>query len=241
MCDEWMPVLQLRLSVEEFRQLPRHAAYKYEYHAGTAWCNPRPRYYHAVLDLPAVPIEGAAAVPVRRIRDDDWEPLIDLFAEAFAGQQPFFGQPENLRTLAARQCLEQTRLGGDGPWVRAASQVAVAADGSLLGAVLITLLPLGDPTDWNTYCWDEPPPPSCVERRLGQPHLTWVFVHPELAGRGVGSALLQASAAVLDDLGFDGLLSTFLLGNESSMLWHWRAGFRLLTYPGSRRRDLANP
>jgi hypothetical protein len=34
------------------------------------------------------------------------------------------------------------------------------------------------------------------------------------------------------------LASTFLLGNESSMLWHWRNGFQLLQYPGSRRRPL---
>ncbi|MFO0928284.1 MAG: hypothetical protein U0736_14800 [Gemmataceae bacterium] len=237
MCDEWMPVLQLRLTGEEFRQLPRHPAYRYEYHAGTAWCNPRPRYYHAVLDLPAAVIDGAAEVPVRRIRDDDWEPLVPLFADAFAGFQPFFGQPEHLRRLTARQCLEQTRAGGDGPWVQAASYVAQASDGGLLGAILVTLLPLGDPSDWNTYSWDEPPAPDCVERRLGQPHLTWVFVHPRRAGRGVGSALLQASADVLDEMDYPGLLSTFLLGNESSMLWHWRAGFRLLTYPGSRRRE----
>ena len=31
------------------------------------------------------------------------------------------------------------------------------------------------------------------------------------------------------------LASTFLLGNESSTLWHWRAGFRCLPYPGSMR------
>jgi hypothetical protein len=27
-----------------------------------------------------------------------------------------------------------------------------------------------------------------------------------------------------------------MLGNESSMLWHWRNGFRLLEHPGSIRR-----
>jgi hypothetical protein len=26
-----------------------------------------------------------------------------------------------------------------------------------------------------------------------------------------------------------------MLGNHSSMLWHWRNGFRLLPYPASRR------
>ena len=30
MCDEWMPTVVLPLSAEQFRQLPRNAAYKYE-------------------------------------------------------------------------------------------------------------------------------------------------------------------------------------------------------------------
>jgi hypothetical protein len=32
------------------------------------------------------------------------------------------------------------------------------------------------------------------------------------------------------------LSSTFLQGNDSSLLWHWRNGFELLENPGSRRR-----
>ena len=31
MCDEWMPFIQLPLTIEQFRQLPRNSAYKYEY------------------------------------------------------------------------------------------------------------------------------------------------------------------------------------------------------------------
>lgn len=234
-----MPALQLRMLPQEFHQLPRHPAYRYEYHAGSAWLNPRPRYYHARLDLPAGPTEGAANVRLRPLLDEHWEALVDLFAEAFAGHQPFAGLAEPLRPIAARQCLEQTRDGGDGPWIRPASYVALSADGALLGGVLITLLPPGDPCDWNTYTWDSPPPADCIERCAGQPHLTWIFTHPESKGCGIGSALLQAAAGRLSRLGFDRLLSTFLLGNESSMLWHWRCGFRLLSYPGSRRRDLS--
>ena len=65
-----------------------------------------------------------------------------------------------------------------------------------------------------------------------------MFVSPLDAGRGVGTALLNAAARELLALGYTELASTFLLGNESSMLWHWRNGFRLLQYPGSRRRSL---
>ena len=66
--------------------------------------------------------------------------------------------------------------------------------------------------------------------------MTWVFVGPDCAGEGVGSVLLAAAASALQQMGYRQLLSTFLLGNESSALWHWRNGFRLLPYPFSKRR-----
>ena len=66
--------------------------------------------------------------------------------------------------------------------------------------------------------------------------MTWVFVAPKRGGRGVGTALLQAAVGALREMGFTALLSTFLLGNEVSMLWHWRSGFELQAYPTSRRR-----
>jgi hypothetical protein len=47
--------------------------------------------------------------------------------------------------------------------------------------------------------------------------------------------LLAAAGNALLELGYRELLTTFMLGNESSMLWHWRNGFRLLAYPGSFR------
>jgi GNAT superfamily N-acetyltransferase len=112
----------------------------------------------------------------------------------------------------------------------------VADDGGrLVGAAFVTLLPPGDPGDWDSYFWQEPPPPDCVARRQGRPHLTWIFVAPLCAGQGVGTALLAAVVGALLRLGFTQLASTFLFGNDTSMLWHWRNGFRLLPYPGSLR------
>lgn len=233
-----MPFVQLPLTPEQFRQLPRNAAYRYEYVDGQAWLNPRPRFYHALLDLERFGVEKAADVILRPLAEDDWEALVEVFAEAFRNQQPFGCQPEVTRHIAARRSLAQTRNGGDGPWVAAASFVAEDDDGALLGAALVTLLPLRDPTDWDAYHWSTPPPPDCIARREGRPHLTWIFVRPDCAGEGVGTALLRATAGALGEMGYSVLLSTFLVGNDSSMLWHWRAGFRLLAYPGSRRRHL---
>jgi GNAT superfamily N-acetyltransferase len=236
--DEWMSTLELRMEPDEFRRLPRNPAYRYTYFAGSAWLNPRPRYYHALLDLSAPAREDPGGrEPAARLRPfgpDDWEALAPVFASAFAEQLPFGPLDDERRLAAARKSLNQTRTGGDGPWVEQAS--FVAESGGPIGAVLVTLLPATDPTDWASYHWEEPPPPDCVARRLGRPHLTWVFVTPKEAGRGVGTALLGAAADALRALGYAEMVSTFLLGNDSSMLWHWRAGFRLLTHPASRRK-----
>ncbi len=160
--------------------------------------------------------------------------MINLFAGAFGTIQPFGSLDDETCQEAARQALERTRTGGDGPMIERACFVALR-DEHITGAIFITLLPHGDPCDWASYHWPEAPPADCIARRLGRPHLTWIFVSPLSAGRGVGTALLGAAVRELMALGYTELLSTFMLGNESSTLWHWRNGFRLLAYPGSLR------
>jgi GNAT superfamily N-acetyltransferase len=231
-----MPFLHLPLTPAQFVQLPRNAGYRYDYENAEVWISPRPRYYHALLDLETLRPDGAAQVLVRPIEGTDWDDVVKLFARAFRNHQPFAGLDDETRLIAARRSLDQTRSDGDGPWIESASFVALDSAGELLGAILITLLPLHDPTDWDAYHWLAPPPPDCIALRLGRPHLTWVFVHPDGVGQGVGTTLLAVAAAALRGLGFTELLSTFMAGNDSSMLWHWRAGFRLLSYPGSPRR-----
>jgi GNAT superfamily N-acetyltransferase len=242
MCDEWMPRVELPLTWQQFQQLPRNGAYKYEYINGQAWLSPRPRYYHALLDLEALaerPLEGVSrTAKLRAVRPADWEELAPLFAAAFERQQPFCGLEDDQRVVAVRKSLEFTRCGGDGPWIERASFVATEGDaGYAVGAILVTLLPDSDPSGWHSYHWQEPPPPDALERRLGRPHLTWIFVSPFVAGQGIGTLLLGAAGRELLALGYQQLASTFLIGNDSSMLWHWRNGFRLLTYPGSLRRS----
>jgi GNAT superfamily N-acetyltransferase len=234
MCDEWMPTLRLPLTPEQFRELPRNSAYRYDYVDGCAVLSPQGRYYHALLELR--PGDESAPVPVRPVEVADLPNLATLFAAAFAFQQPFGSLDDATRLQAARACLDRTRAGGDGPWVQPASFVALAEDGvSPIGAIFITLLPKGDPCQRDSYYWIEQPPPDCLERRLGQAHLTWVFVSPLRSGQGVGTALLAAAGQQLLALGYTQLASTFLAGNDSSMLWHWRNGFQLLAHPGSRR------
>jgi L-amino acid N-acyltransferase YncA len=240
MIDDWMSALQLRLTPEEFRRLPRNPAYKYEYLSGAAYLTPYPKHYHAVLPLPPPPVldapEAPDAVHIRPLTETDLPELERVFVAAFARTQPYASLAPEDRAEAARQALQRTVSGGDGPWVRSASFVAVeASEGRLLGAALVTLLPEGDPCDWDSYYWQGPPPEDCVARRAGRPHLTWIFVAPLHSGQGAGTALLAAVTQALVGLSYRELVSTFLLGNEASTLWHWRNGFRLLPYPGSLR------
>lgn len=235
MCDEWMPTLRLPMTWEQFRRLPRNSAYKYEYIEGEAWLSPRPRHYHAVRDLRPIEVEdGNEEVELTPIGAEDLDDLVCMFVAAFRDVQPFGSLDEQSRREAARRVLERTRAGGDGPWLEQAS-FAAWHEGRKVGAVWVTLLPEGDLCDFETYHWQEPPPPDCVERRRGQPHLTWIFVDPFLAGEGVGTTLLAAAVRELLVLGYTRLATTFLCGNVSSMLWHWRHGFRLLPHPSSHR------
>jgi hypothetical protein len=239
--DEWLAPLRLRLTPEEFRQLPRNPAYKYDYVSGEAHLTPWPRHYHAVLDLPPPPVPDAPKPPhpllLRPVGEPDLPALERVFAAAFERALPFAGLSAAVRGEAARRSLRRTVSGGDGPWVRQASFLAAnPRTGEVNGGLFVTLLPDGDPCETDSYQWAEPPPQDCVARGLGRPHLTWIFVAPLAAAHGTGSALLAASGRALLDLGYRELLSTFVLGNESSMLWHWRSGFRLLPYPASLRR-----
>ncbi len=129
--------------------------------------------------------------------------------------QPFASLTDDDRLAAAEDCLGQTRGSAEGPLVGEACLVAARiSDGMLVGANLITL-----------------PPGDVLEHAAGMPHLTWIFVSPVDARQGVGTALLDVAIRALLRLEYTELASTFLLGNESSMLWHWRAGFKLLERP----------
>ena len=63
------------MSIREFHQLPRHPAYKYEYIDGQTWLTPRPKTYHALLDLRAADGEAdGEGVTTRPLEADDWRP-----------------------------------------------------------------------------------------------------------------------------------------------------------------------
>ena len=203
MCDEWIPVVTVPMTPEQFQALPRNPAFRYEYLAAQAHLSPRPRFYHALLDLQRCPPAGPVPqhVSLRPLSESDFGDLAHVFSAAFERQQPFASLDADKRLQAARASLDKLRGGGDGPWLRQASFIAVENTHHPVGAILLTLLPDEDPAEWDSFHWREPPPADCIERRLGRPHITWVFVSPWHAGRGTGTALLAAAAAALRDLG----------------------------------------
>src|SRR5437868_4898483 len=119
MCDEWMPLIQLPLTLEQFRQLPRNSAYKYEYLNATAHLSPRPKHFHALLELQ--PIVAEKSETIGPLRAEELANLEPLFAEAFRYVQPYGSLDEATRRRAAHHALERTRTGGDGPWIEQAS------------------------------------------------------------------------------------------------------------------------
>jgi hypothetical protein len=238
MADDHFRLIELHLSIDEFHLLPQNSAYKYEYFGGRAVLSPRPKCFRAILDLR--PMTDLEPCDVRPLPVGEIVELAPLFRAAFHRTQPFAALDDGEALAAARQCLEKTAGGGDGPPIGSACFQAFEQhfDGPV-GAILVTLLPADIIDNWRSCGWKEPPPADAVERRLGCPHLTWVFVSPWQARHGMGSALLAASVHALLELGYVRLASTFLLGNDSSMLWHWRNGFRLQPMYSAMRREIA--
>src|SRR5262249_2549144 len=155
----------------------------------------------------AIPIGAEEDFLLRPLEPADWDDLPRLFAAAFRTVQPFGSLNEDDRLGAARHCLERTRSGNDGPLIERGCFVAQArAEAHVCGAILLALVRDVDLSAPDEGClWGEPPPADAVERRLGLPHLTWVFVGPWHASSGVGSALLARAVSELLTLGFERL------------------------------------
>src|SRR5437763_1750923 len=90
-------------------------------HASWPAAPPRPKHYHALLDLAPGGAGAVEGVTLRPVRPDDWEALVPLFADAFRQAQPFAALDDATRREAAGGCLTRTRTGGDGPWIGRAS------------------------------------------------------------------------------------------------------------------------
>jgi L-amino acid N-acyltransferase YncA len=236
--DEHFRRVELPISIDEFYRLPRNAAYKYEYWDGRAVLTPRPKSFSCVRNLSPVTAEPWHPVAVRPLAAADVPGLASLFLGSFRQIQPFGSLDNDAAEAAAEACLAKTAAGGDGPLIEPACFTAWddRHGGYAAGAVLVTLVPEDARTKPFWQVWKEPPG-DAVARRLGVPHLTWVFVHPWEGRNGIGSVLLAAAVEALRGMGFVDLVSTFALDNAPSALWHWRHGFRLLPQLSALRKE----
>ena len=211
MLGDWFCTTELPIAFADFKRLPRNPAYKYEYFGGRAVLTPRPRYQRAVLELSAsrAPTSTASrlsGLSIRPLAPGHWTSLPDLLSAAFEGVPPLVTLDTDRRLDVARECVEYTRMGGDGAVFDEACFGAVEQGEveRLVGAILVTLI--------NEGC----------------PHLTWILVHPWHMRKGLGTALLAAAVTALGERGHRHLASTFLVGNHRATLWHWRRGFQLV-------------
>ena len=143
--DRWSRPMELSIDFEVFDRLPRNVDYRYEYYDDRAHIGPRPRSSDAVLFLspreagpePVDELDPDRAT-VRTLADSDWEVFPRIFAASLRLVAPFATLDEAERRQAARDCLDWTRSGGDGPLVGAACMVALAGQGHVVGASLVT-------------------------------------------------------------------------------------------------------
>src|SRR5687768_9411591 len=228
MIDDWFRPVELEIAFSEFVRLPRHPAYKYEYFDGRAVLTPRPHSRFAIVELDALasdslPSPCVGRVLIRPLQAADWMHLPKLLVAAFHDVPPFGGLSDEAAAQAARDCLDHTRAGGDGPLLDDACFVAAESSEHPEGAILVTLRES----------------PDTAGDQQARPHLTWIMVSPWRFRLGLGTAMLRSAATALSTLGYRELASAFLGGNERSAMWHWRNGFRLLPDPWSRRRLVA--
>ena len=167
MIDKWFKFQKLPLSIEQFHQLPQNAAFKYEYIGCEAWLTPRPKSYHALLNLRSfeapISLQAEDPVIVRPLASADWDHLPRVFTAAFHRVQPFASLNDDARLEAASECIRRTIDGEEGPLVPDACFVAARPDDtSLVGAALITLGPESDLSDFRSLHRPETPPADAV-------------------------------------------------------------------------------
>jgi GNAT superfamily N-acetyltransferase len=239
------------MSFESYKRLPRHPAYKFEYWEGQLRIVPRWQSHSMFLELrppEACPrVDDSCIASIRPLAGGDWDVLPEVLADAFEDTPTLGLLDRRRRVWAARDWLRSTRDGDEGSLIEAASVIAVDRedDAQVLGALVVTVM-----AGWmlSSYAGRRPavpPPPPHLAEGQDQPQISWIFVRRVASGQGVATALLASASSSLWDLGYRELASATHRGNDSSMAWHWRNGFRLLPHPESIRlirwRDQRQP
>jgi GNAT superfamily N-acetyltransferase len=236
---DWFRTVEFPLAWDAYRRLPRHSAYRYEYRQGKATITGRPLYRHCRIPIPPSPAPSETTPALQTLELVPWtqasltagqkDRLVDLYQAAFAETVPFPALTKEDQFAAAFSILGGSIAGFDGvPIPQASFVIRSRAEKMPVAAALLTLTAPGNWTDFTDPAWKAAPPKDPVRQQWGHPHLTWLFVRPDFQRQGLGTRLLTQARQQLSQLGYAWLFSTFLVGNNSSLLWHWKQGFELI-------------
>ncbi|MGI9000222.1 MAG: GNAT family N-acetyltransferase [Pseudonocardia sp.] len=198
--------MEIPMSFEPYRRIPRHPDWKWEYWDGTAQLSyrPHPICLRREVRLP-VPARQRHTV---RLADPlgDGERLRSFLTEFWRAEDPY-------RTVDDDPASEWLRDGLDSSFIRLATPAGAFAeeDGKIIGVVLLEL-PYRDA--------DVP-----------VPHLSWLSVRSGHRCDGVGTGLLATVVEALHRSGVEQLHSSVSPGNRASLSWHWRTGFQAVSDP----------
>jgi RimJ/RimL family protein N-acetyltransferase len=197
------------MSIDEFHAMEHRLGWKHEYWDGAARLSCQPT---AVASLrlglptktPTAPRLGDE-FKLRTVTIADAPELVELFVNTFDTAVEYAGWPEEDYVRDAHRSIDSFFDRPTGEKQRRSTGLLehsfVAHDGrSLVAAILVRQI--------------EPSP-------IVEP----VMVDPAQQRRGLGSALLAATVASLQNSGANVLVSRCHLGNPASMDWHLRNGF----------------
>lgn len=194
------PSLRRKMSHEEYLDHPRLPGWSYRYADGELQAASAQVVVPLELRLP---VERKAEAPpgsrLRPLAEGDDPVLVELFVEAFTDTMEYVGAGEDEIRRSARESLERGPLRRRGAR-HVVSYVAEDAEGPV-GAALF---------------------------RHGRkaPLLDLVFVVPAWQRRGLADALVTRAAERFAELGEVRLFSSAMIGNDPSLAWHRRFGFR---------------
>jgi GNAT superfamily N-acetyltransferase len=162
-----------------------------------------------VLDLaqssPAPTVaDGFSVAPMNPDRAAEYGGVV---SRAYPPEHPDHEPADSDASSAAQGILEVIRGESMGPWIAGASLHIADLSNRIVGLILVT-----ETTASGTS--------------VARPFVTDICVDPAEAGRGLGTALLAASAGRVADLGWSTLTLAVTVGNPAQRVYE-RLGFRV--------------
>ena len=194
---ERLRAIHRRMPFEEFQQLPHRLGWRHEYYGGKAHITPGPTLVTFVLPLEPRPVQACPGI--RPLSEKDLQALHFPFMDAFRLAPEYADYTLDEFRQRTAQYLHGFFGTARGEW--SPVSVVVEVQGRIVGAAM-------------------------VKQRRNGPLLDCLFVCPDLARQGLGTALVNRIVEELRQGGEAQLVSYAMLANDASIAWHHRFGFR---------------